>query len=133
MPDPLPPVCVLAGGLGTRLGAKVRDTPKPLLELAGEPFLVHQLRLLARHGARRAVISVGYLGELIEQRIGHERFGVQLQYSYDGPSPLGTLGAIRKASDAARRIGSSCSTATRTSASITPTSRKPGRTADCRR
>lgn len=98
MPDPLPPICILAGGLGSRLGGQVRDTPKPLLEVAGEPFLIHQLRLLGQHGARRAVISVGYLGDLIESRIGSERFGIALQYSYDGPSPLGTLGAVRKAS-----------------------------------
>lgn len=97
MPEALPPICILAGGLGTRLGAKVRDTPKPLLEVAGEPFLIHQLRLLARHGAQRAVISVGYLGELIERRIGPERFGIELHFTYDGPSPLGTLGAIRQA------------------------------------
>ena len=92
-----PPVCILAGGLGTRLGQVVRDTPKPLLEVAGEPFLVHQLRLLARYGVREAVLSVGYLGELIERRIGSERFGIALRYSYDGPSPLGTLGAVRQA------------------------------------
>src|SRR6478672_9558007 len=102
MPGQLPPICILAGGLGTRLGAAVRDIPKPLLEVGGEPFLIHQLRLLARHGAREAVISVGYLGEMIEERIGIERFGVSLQYSYDGPSALGTLGAIRKA---APRLG----------------------------
>ncbi len=39
----LPPVCILAGGMGTRLGERVRDTPKPLIEVAGEPFLFHQL------------------------------------------------------------------------------------------
>jgi NDP-sugar pyrophosphorylase family protein len=76
MPGALPAVCILAGGLGTRLGAKVRDTPKPLLEVAGEPFLDHQLRLLARNGAHEVVVCVGYLGELIEERIGAERFGV---------------------------------------------------------
>ncbi|MDQ6841978.1 MAG: NTP transferase domain-containing protein [Actinomycetota bacterium] len=97
MADPLPPLCILAGGLGTRLGSKVRDTPKPLLEVAGEPFLHHQLRLLAAHGAREAVICVGYLGEQIERRIGSELFGVRIAYSYDGPAPLGTLGAVRKA------------------------------------
>jgi MurNAc alpha-1-phosphate uridylyltransferase len=102
MPGQLPPICILAGGLGTRLGAAVRDIPKALLEVGGEPFLIHQLRLLAGHGAREAVISVGYLGEMIEERIGTERFGVSLQYSYDGPSALGTLGAIRKA---APRLG----------------------------
>jgi N-acetyl-alpha-D-muramate 1-phosphate uridylyltransferase len=97
VPDQLPPICILAGGLGTRLGSKVRDTPKPLLDVAGEPFLIHQLRLLARYGARRAVVSVGYLGEQIERRIGPEQFGVSLTYSYDGLTPLGTLGAVRQA------------------------------------
>lgn len=93
----LPPVCILAGGLGTRLAGRVRDTPKPLLEVAGEPFLVHQLRLLAAHGAREVVLCVGYLGEQIETRIGAERFGMQLRYSFDAPGLEGTLGAIRRA------------------------------------
>jgi NDP-sugar pyrophosphorylase family protein len=93
----LPPVCILAGGLGTRLGARVRDTPKPLLEVAGEPFLIHQLRLLAAHGAHRVVLCVGYLGEQIEQRVGAQRFDIEIAYSYDGPVPIGTLGAVRKA------------------------------------
>jgi N-acetyl-alpha-D-muramate 1-phosphate uridylyltransferase len=93
----LPPVCILAGGLGTRLGGRVRDTPKPLLDVAGEPFLFHQLRLLAAHGAREVVLCVGYLGELIERRVGAERFGLQIRYSYDAPALDGTLGAIRRA------------------------------------
>jgi NDP-sugar pyrophosphorylase family protein len=92
-----PPVCLLAGGLGTRLGAVVRETPKPLLEVAGEPFLVHQLRLLRRHGAERVVLCVGYRGEQIEETIGADRFGLRINYSYDGPAPIGTLGAVRKA------------------------------------
>jgi len=93
----LPPVCILAGGLGTRLGEAVRATPKPLLEVSGEPFLHHQLRLLRRHGAQEIVLCVGYLGERIERAIGHDRFGLRIRYSYDGPSPIGTLGAVRKA------------------------------------
>jgi N-acetyl-alpha-D-muramate 1-phosphate uridylyltransferase len=91
------PVCILAGGLGTRLGETVRDTPKPLLEVAGEPFLAHQLRLLARCGVERVVLCVGYLGELIEAGIGAERFGIEIAYSYDAPELDGTLGAIRRA------------------------------------
>jgi NDP-sugar pyrophosphorylase family protein len=97
VPSPLPPVCILAGGLGTRLGSTVRDTPKPLLEVAGEPFLLHQLRLLSAYGARRAVICVGYLGDLIEREIGPARFGMEIVYSYDGASLIGTLGAVRQA------------------------------------
>jgi NDP-sugar pyrophosphorylase family protein len=91
-------VCILAGGLGTRLGERVRDTPKPLLKVAGEPFLMHQLRLLAQHGVREVVLCVGYRGEQIRARIGHERFGVTVRYSFDAiPGRDGTLGAIRRA------------------------------------
>jgi N-acetyl-alpha-D-muramate 1-phosphate uridylyltransferase len=95
----LPPVCILAGGLGTRLGERVSELPKPLLKVAGEPFLMHQLRLLAANGAREVVLCVGYLGELIERRIGREQLGIKISYSYDAPELDGTLGAIRRARD----------------------------------
>lgn len=95
--DVLPIVCILAGGRGTRLGDSVRYVPKPLLEVAGEPFLLHQLRLLAAHGAHEVVMCVGYRGEMIAERIGSERFGVRITYSHDDPGLNGTLGAIRKA------------------------------------
>jgi NDP-sugar pyrophosphorylase family protein len=93
----LAPVCILAGGLGTRLGAAVRDTPKPLLPVADEPFLVHQLRLLSRYGATRAVLCVGYLGERIEAAIGTRCCDIALSYVYDPPALAGTAGAIRGA------------------------------------
>jgi NDP-sugar pyrophosphorylase family protein len=95
--NPLPTICILAGGLGTRLGSHVADVPKPLIEVAGEPFLLHQLRLLASHGATKVVLCVGYRGEQIEQRIGGEQFGLTIEYSYDAPGLDGTLGAIRRA------------------------------------
>ncbi len=96
-PGGLPPVCILAGGLGTRLGERVRDTPKPLLEVAGQPFLLHQLALLAAHGAGEIVVCVGYHGEQIEAQIGSRRFGLRISYSFDSPELDGTLGAIRRA------------------------------------
>jgi N-acetyl-alpha-D-muramate 1-phosphate uridylyltransferase len=95
----LAPACILAGGLGTRLGAAVADTPKPILPVAGEPFLLHPLRLLAAHGATRAVICVGYLGEKVEAALGPERFGIELLYAYDPPGLAGTAGAIRPVLD----------------------------------
>ena len=55
------------------------------------------MRLLAAHGAERVVLCVGYLGELHRARIGAMRCGLQITYSYDGPDPLGTLGAVRQA------------------------------------
>ncbi len=91
------PVCVLAGGLGTRLGVAVQSTPKPLIEVAGRPFAVWQLELLARHGVNEVVMCVGYLGAMIEERLGAEQSGVRIRYSYDGPGLDGTLGAIRRA------------------------------------
>jgi NDP-sugar pyrophosphorylase family protein len=93
----LPTVCILAGGRGRRLGPLVTDVPKPLLEVGGKPFLFHQLRLLAHHGARRVVLCVGYLGQRIQQRIGSRRFGLWIEYSFDAPGLDGTLGAIRRA------------------------------------
>lgn len=95
----LPTVCILAGGLGTRLGPLVEDTPKPLLRVADKPFLLHQLLLLASAGASRVVLCVGHLGERIEGAIGRTQFGLTIDYSYDGPTLAGTLGAVRHAAD----------------------------------
>jgi NDP-sugar pyrophosphorylase family protein len=94
-----PTICILAGGLGTRLGSVVRDTPKPLLPVAGRPFLDWQLELLAASGVRRAVLCVGYLGERIEAEIGARRHGIEVLYRYDPPQLAGTAGAIRGALD----------------------------------
>ena len=58
----LSPVAILAGGLGTRLGALGETTPKALVPVAGRPFALWQLELLRAHGARRVVMCVGHLG-----------------------------------------------------------------------
>jgi N-acetyl-alpha-D-muramate 1-phosphate uridylyltransferase len=69
-----------------------------LLPVAGRPFVEHQLELLKAHGARRIVLSVGYLGEQIEAAIGDgSRFGLEISYIHDGPEPAGTAGAVRRA------------------------------------
>ena len=93
----IPPVCILAGGRATRLGARARDTPKALIEVAGRPFVEHQLAQLAGHGLRRVVLCVGHLGERIEAALGRRFAGVEIDYSYDDPGLDGTLGAIRRA------------------------------------
>jgi histidinol-phosphate phosphatase family protein len=92
------PVAILAGGLATRLRPLTETIPKALIEIAGEPFLAHQLRLLQTSGIRRVVICVGYLGEAIRAFAGDGgRFGLEVEYSFDGPKLLGTGGAIRQA------------------------------------
>ena len=92
------PVAILAGGLGTRMLPRTLSVPKAMLEVAGEPFAAHQLRLLAGQGYRRVVFLVGYLGEAIEAFAGDgSRFGLEISYVYDGPAALGTAGAVAKA------------------------------------
>lgn len=94
----LMPAVVLAGGLATRLRPITETIPKALVEIAGQPFLWHQLQLFKRHGIRRVVLLVGYLGEMIEQRFGDGgELGMSLEYAFDGPTLLGTAGAIRQA------------------------------------
>ncbi len=92
------PVAILAGGLATRLRPVTEKIPKSLIEINGEPFLAHQLRLLASRGIRRVTLCVGYLAEMIEAYAGDGgRFGVELSYSADGPQLRGTAGAIANA------------------------------------
>ncbi|MFN7993964.1 MAG: sugar phosphate nucleotidyltransferase [Bryobacteraceae bacterium] len=92
------PVAILAGGLGTRLLPVTERIPKALVEINGEPFLAHQLRLLRSRGIERAVICIGQHGELIREFAGTgDRFGLRVEYSADGPALLGTAGALRKA------------------------------------
>ena len=92
------PVIILAGGLATRLHPMTETIPKSLVLVNGEPFIHHQLRLLQRQGIQRVVLCVGHLGEMIEQAIGNgHSFGLQVDYSFDGPMLLGTGGAIKKA------------------------------------
>jgi len=92
------PVAVLAGGLATRLRPITEKIPKSLVPVAGRPFLAHQLELLHARGIRRAVLCIGYLGEMIQRDFGDgSAFGVRLDYSFDGPKLLGTGGALKRA------------------------------------
>jgi NDP-sugar pyrophosphorylase family protein len=92
------PVAVLAGGMATRLGPLTRQTPKSLLNVAGRPFIDHQLRGLRRQGVRRVVVCLGHLGEMIVAVIGDgSQFGLEVVYSFDGPALRGTAGALRQA------------------------------------
>jgi len=89
------PVAILAGGLATRLRPITERVPKALLEVAGRPFIFHQLDLLTRQGIERVVLCVGYLGEEVRAVVGDGRaHGLAVDYSFDGSVPLGTGGAL---------------------------------------
>jgi NDP-sugar pyrophosphorylase family protein len=92
------PVAILAGGLATRLLPITQRIPKALLDVAGRPFVEHQLDLLRRHGATRVVFCVGYLGEMIQTAVGDGgRWGMDIRFAFDGEKLLGTGGALRNA------------------------------------
>jgi MurNAc alpha-1-phosphate uridylyltransferase len=98
----LPPVAILAGGLATRLGEVTKTIPKALLDIAGTPFIVHQLALLRDAGVTRVVMCIAHLADQVEAVLGDGRaFGLSIEYSHDQRGPngelLGTGGALRHA------------------------------------
>lgn len=93
-------VVVLMGGLGTRLKEYTKQCPKPLVEVMGKPFFDYQLTLMAEQGFCRFLFLIGYRAEMIEEYYGDgSRFGVTIEYCYDGEKLLGTGGAVRRAYD----------------------------------
>ncbi len=89
---------ILAGGLATRLLPRSENLPKSLISVAGRPFIDWQLELLAKSGLSRVVLCIGHLGAQLRAHVGDgARFGLSVTYSEDGPTPLGTAGALRRA------------------------------------
>ena len=89
------PVAILAGGMATRLRPITQNIPKLLVEVAGEPFFTHQIRLLKQAGLTHLVLCVGFLGEQIVELYGDgSRWGVKIEYVFDGPKLRGTGGAL---------------------------------------
>jgi len=92
------PVALLAGGLATRLRPITATIPKAMVEVAGRPFIDHQLALLRRNGIRRVVLCLGYLGQQVQEYLGDgATLDMQLSYSFDGERLLGTGGALLRA------------------------------------
>src|ERR1043166_4502402 len=92
------PVAILAGGLATRLGPIAQSVPKALLDVAGKPFAVRQIELLRRNGLSTIVFCLGHLAQQVQDTLGDgSRWSVRILYSLDGPRPLGTGGALKKA------------------------------------
>jgi mannose-1-phosphate guanylyltransferase len=89
---------VLAGGEGTRLRPLTLTTPKPVMPLAGRPFLSFMLDWLARHGVDEAVLSLGYRADDVARVLGDIRHGMRIRYLVED-EPLGTAGPLRLAFD----------------------------------
>jgi NDP-sugar pyrophosphorylase family protein len=94
----MPPIAILAGGLATRLRPLTASIPKSMVTVAGAPFIEHQLRLLVHNGFSEVVICTGHFADQIESFVEDgSRFGCSVRYSNDGAMPLGTGGALLRA------------------------------------
>lgn len=88
-------VVILAGGLATRLGPLTTTLPKSLIDINGEPFISHQLKLLKKNHIQKVLLCLGHFGEQIVKFIEDgKKYGLQIEYSFDGQQQLGTAGAI---------------------------------------
>ncbi len=93
------PCVVLGGGLGTRMRSVDDRLPKPLLPVAGRPFVLHQLEWLGRQGVHELVYSIGHLGHLIREELDgrDDLWGCSVRFVDEGDQLLGTGGAVRLA------------------------------------
>ena len=91
---------ILAGGLASRLGDIARDTPKPVLEIGGRPFLFWLMREFQRFGVDEFVILTGHLNEAVHAAVTQAAAALprpaRLVFSHE-PAPAGTAGALRHA------------------------------------
>ena len=93
---------VLIGGLGTRLGTLTADTPKPLIDVGGRPFLEYLLGEAARFGFSEIVLLAGYRADRVARYIEESDIGRALNVSITlrtEDRPAGTGGALWRAQD----------------------------------
>ncbi|MFM2056680.1 MAG: hypothetical protein RLY71_1065 [Pseudomonadota bacterium] len=87
-------VVIMAGGLGTRLGALTRDVPKPMLTVGSRPILETIVRLIAEQGFERIYLAVNYKAEQIEAHFGDgAAMGIDIRYLRE-QERLGTAGPL---------------------------------------
>jgi mannose-1-phosphate guanylyltransferase len=89
---------VLAGGEGTRLRPLTLTTPKPVMPLAGRPFLSFMLAWARSHGVDEVILSCGFMSDAVKLVLGDIYEGMRLRYVIED-EPLGTAGPVRLAYD----------------------------------
>ena len=88
---------LLVGGFGTRLMPLTKNTPKPMLTVAGVPVTEHQLAMAKAAGITEIVLATSYLSEVFIPYFGDgSKWGMKIKYAVE-KEPLGTGGAIRNA------------------------------------
>ena len=89
---------MLAGGEGTRLRPLTLTTPKPVMPLAGRPFLSFMLDWVHSHGAEEVILSCGFMSDAVKSVLGDIYDGMRLRHVTE-EEPLGTAGPVRLAYD----------------------------------
>lgn len=88
---------LLVGGFGTRLMPLTKNTPKPMLTVAGIPVTEHQIAMAKAAGITEIVLATSYLSEIFTPYFGDgSKWGISIKYAVE-KEPLGTGGAIRNA------------------------------------
>lgn len=93
----MPPVAILCGGKGTRLGELTKNTPKSLVKVLNRPFIEWQLDWLAKQGVTKVLLCIGHLGGQIAHAVGETYAGMRIGYVGDGMPGQGTMRSIRYA------------------------------------
>ncbi|ROT36628.1 mannose-1-phosphate guanyltransferase [Sodiomyces alkalinus F11] len=89
---------ILVGGFGTRLRPLTLTLPKPLVEFANKPMILHQIEALAAAGVTDVVLAVNYRPEIMEKHLAEyeKRFGINITFSVE-TEPLDTAGPLKLA------------------------------------
>lgn len=91
--------CIMCGGAGTRLRPLTFRRPKPTIPLLNKPSVIHLIEHLSKEGFNEIIITLGYMGEEIENTVGDGSiYGIHIDYVYE-KEKLGTAGSIKNAQD----------------------------------
>ena len=87
---------IIAGGLSIRLRPLTNDTPKPMIEVAGQNILERALEQLKKAGVVDIILNTHYLADKISDYFGDgSKFGLKIKYFYE-KDLVGTAGAIKR-------------------------------------
>eukprot|EP00892_Ulva_mutabilis_P009116 jgi/Ulvmu1/6577/UM003_0214.1 len=86
---------ILVGGYGTRLRPLTLTVPKPLVEFANKPMIIHQIEALKRAGCTEVILAISYRAEVMRAFCDQweKQLGVKITLSHED-EPLGTAGPL---------------------------------------
>ena len=91
-------VILLAGGFGTRLSGYTKTIPKPMVEVGGQPMLIHIMKQYAKYGFKDFYIALGYRGEIIKKFFNKKFFDWNINLIETGKNTMtgGRLKRLKK-------------------------------------